>query len=453
MKKLFIFIAIVSHQATATDLQDVLKLAIERDPALSAAKKNAQASEENIRISRANFLPQISGSWSKRKGESESQLGIIGRREVPDTDQRSWQISLNQSIYDQGNYENMKRARLQSALGSARYDIAYQDFLIRVADRYFAVLTNIDSVRLAESEERAIHRQLEQAEQRYEVGLAAITDVHEARAQYDASRANVIQAKNLLDDARESLFEVSQSYHNNLETLPNELKKVPLEFEGISRWQSMAQENNPDLGVARINADISKINVKTQRSGHYPTVSLSLSRSHSVSGNFALRDPQTQEVFAVVDSESTDDSLNLQVQVPIFSGGRTFYQTRQARLEYEAALDTLDETNLATNRGIRSALRNVEAGWSSVEARKLAVVSAKSAEEATEAGFEVGTRNIVEVLNSQRALYQAQRDFSKAKYDYLLNILKLKRAAGTLDQPDLLAMNELLQPGENDSNE
>ncbi|WP_395374177.1 TolC family outer membrane protein [Marinicella sp. W31] len=443
MKKLILLSALVATQSMATDLAEVLQQASEKDPVLRSAKSNALAGDENIRIARANFLPQVSGTWNKNEGDGTLVSGGTSI-EVPDTDSQDWRITLNQTIYDQANYETMKQARLQAALGNARYDVAYQDFLIRVAERYFAVLTNNDSVRFAEAEEKAIQRQLDQAEQRYEVGLAAITDVHEARAQYDASRAAVIQARNTLDDAKEALYEVSQAYYRDMDALPDDLKPITLRFTDLEKWQDVAFENNPDLGVSRINADLAKITMKLQRAGHYPSVSFSANRRGNDDFSNPRRNPATLEIIDVFESNSNGTSYGITVDVPIFAGGRTYYQTKKARLEYEAALEDLDQSSLSTTRNIRNAIRNVDAGWSSVQARQLAVVSAKSAEEATEAGFEVGTRNIVEVLNSQRSLYQAQRDFSQAKYDYLLNVLRLDRAAGTLTDENLLNINKLL---------
>jgi len=380
MKKLIILSALVATQSMATDLAQVLQQAAEKDPVLRSAKSSALAGDENIRIARANFLPQVSGTWTKTEGDGELVSGGVPI-EVPDTDSQDWRLTLNQTIYDQANYETMKQAKLQSALGNARYDVAYQDFLIRVAERYFAVLTNIDGVRFAVAEEKAIQRQLDQAEQRYEVGLAAITDVHEARAQYDASRAAVIQARNTLDDAKEALYEVSQAYYEDLNALPDDIKPVTLRFTESQQWQDVAFENNPDLGVARINADLAKIGMQLQRAGHYPTVSFRASRSGNDDFSNPRRDPATLEIIDVFESNSTGNSYSVTVDVPIFTGGRTYYQTKRARLEYEAALEDLDQSTLSTTRSIRNAIRNVEAGWSSVQARHCLLYTSAAADE------------------------------------------------------------------------
>ncbi len=447
MKKIILLSTLFAGSAAAEDLVDILNVALEKDPQLRAAKYNQEASLENKKQALANFLPQVSGSWSK--GESDSKTtnsdGSVNDPEKSESD--GWDISLNQTIYDHTNFIAWKEAELEKAKGLAQYDAAEQDFYIRLAQSYFDVLTNIDAVKFAESEEKAIQRQLEQAEQRYEVGLAAITDVHEARAQYDGSRASVINAKNLLDDSKEALYEITQTYYPSLNALPDNIEQVQIGETDIKAWESKSLAKNPDLGISKIDAALAEYTVKQQQAGHYPTVSLSASLSEDNRKGSSFLQPLPDgsvELRQLPDSVRDSDSITLTVNVPIFSGGRTSSLTRQARLRYKAAMETLDQTTFSTVRNVRNALHNVEAGWSSVQARQLAVVSAKSAEEATAAGFEVGTRNIVEVLNSQRSLYQAQRDYSSAKHDYLLNILRLKRAAGVLERADIEKINQLL---------
>lgn len=447
MKKLILISALFTGSAVAEDLVDVLNVALERDPLLKAAQYNQQATLESKKQAIANFLPQVSGSWSKSESDSKTTYSDGSINDPQKSESDGWTVSLNQSVYDHANFIGLKQADLEQAKGLAEYDATKQDFLIRLAQSYFDVLTNIDAVKFAQSEEKAIQRQLEQAEQRYEVGLAAITDVHEARAQYDSSRASVINAKNLLDDTKEALYEITQTYYSGLNALPNNIQEVALSERDIQAWERLALSNNPDLGVSRIDAELAEYTIKQQQSGHYPTVGLSASLSeNNAKGSTFLQplDDGTVVLRQVPDSTRDSNSISLNVNVPIFSGGRTSSLTRQARLRYQSAMENLDRTTFSTVRNVRNSLHNVEAGWSSVQARELAVVSAKSAEEATAAGFEVGTRNIVEVLNSQRSLYQAQRDYSRAKHDYLLNVLKLKRAAGVLEQKDLVEVNALL---------
>jgi len=447
LSTLFAGHAMFIEQACAEDLVDVLNTALEKDPQLRAAKYNQEATLENHKQAMANFLPQISGNWSKGQSNSITTFDVGPDNDPPKSESDGWGLSLNQSIYDHANFIRLKQADLQEAKGYANYRSAVQDFLIRTAQSYFDVLTNIDAVKFAESEEKAIQRQLDQAEQRYEVGLAAITDVHEARAQYDGSRASVINAKNLLDDTKEALYEITLNYYDNLSVLPDEFNKFELSNNDVRYWEKLALENNPTLQVAIIDADIAEKALNLEQAGHYPTVGLSASlrESNSAGGSFQDFDSNNNPIVRnIPDSTTESNSLTLTVNVPIFSGGRTSSLSRQAKLRYRAAMEDMDRITFSTVRSMRNSLHNVEAGWSSVQARQLAVVSAKSAEEATAAGFEVGTRNIVEVLNSQRSLYQAQRDYSRAKHDYLMNVLNLKRAAGILEQTDVVDINSLL---------
>lgn len=447
MKKIILLGTLFAGSVAAEDLVDIMNTALEKDPQLRSAKYNQEATLENRKQALANFLPQVSGSWSKSESDSKTTYSDGSVNDPDKSESDGWSISLNQSVYDHANYIGLRQADLQKARGLAQYDIAKQEFLIRLSQSYFDVLTNIDAVKFAESEEKAIQRQLDQAEQRYEVGLAAITDVHEARAQYDGSRASVINAKNLLDDTKEALYEITQTYYNQLNALPDNIEAFELSATDLATWEQMALTTNPDLGLAKIDAELSEYTIKQQQSGHYPTVDLSASlATNNAKGNTFL-DPQPDGTVVIrefPDSARDSNSITLSVSVPIFSGGRTSSLTRQAKLNYRAAMEDLDRTTFSTVRNVRNALHNVEAGWSSVQARELAVVSAKSAEQATAAGFEVGTRNIVEVLNSQRSLYQAQRDYSRAKHDYLMNILRLKRAAGILEQADIVNVNSLL---------
>jgi len=447
MKKLILLSSMLTGSAMAEDLLDALNVALDKDPQLRAAKYNQEASLENKKQALANFLPQVSGAWSKSESDSETTYSDGTFTDPDKSESDGWDVTLRQSIYDHANYIEYRQADLQKARGLAQYDAAKQDFLIRLSQSYFDVLTNIDAVKFAESEEKAIKRQLEQAEQRYEVGLAAITDVHEARAQYDGSRASVINAKNLLDDSKEALFEITQTHYNNLNSLPDNIEEVKLSDSDITAWETLALANNPELGLAKIDAELAEYTIKLQQSGHFPTVGLTATISKDNSKGSTFLQPQDNGTVVLrefPDSERDSNSISLSVQVPIFSGGRTSSLTRQAKLQYKAAMENLDQSTFSTVRSTRNALHNVEAGWSSVQARALAVVSAKSAEEATAAGFEVGTRNIVEVLNSQRSLYQAQKDYSRAKHDYLMNILRLKRAAGILEKQDIVNINTML---------
>jgi outer membrane protein len=450
MKKISLILAIaLTVPASAADLVEVLQRSKSSDPQLAAAKHQTEAKQEVKKQALSAFLPQINGSAGRSKTKTDLNFGQFGNIPVPDSEREFWQVALQQSIYNQGNIENYRIAKLQTALAAAEYDAAYQDFLLRVAKAYFGVLNAEDSLRFAKAELKAMKRQWEQAEQRFKVGLAAITDVHEAKASYDAARARVIVAEKTLQDAREALYAIAKEYYVDLKRPPEDMTVSEDSLPPLKAKEETAMAKNPNLGQARIGAEMAEKTVKLRRAGHFPTLGLSYNHNNSTQFDQAIRDPDPnsptyQEIIALVDQDTVNRNLSLNLNVPIYSGGRVSSQTRQARKEYEAAMDRLEQAQRSTIQQVRSAWYGLKAAISGLEARKQAVISAKAALEATQAGYEVGTRTIVDVLIAQRGLYQAQRDYAKAKYDYLQAVLGLERAAGTLSDDDVQNINQLL---------
>ncbi|MEM9300606.1 MAG: TolC family outer membrane protein [Pseudomonadota bacterium] len=433
----------VTGSAGAEDLIDIYELAIDSDPALQAARARQRSTNELERQAFSNFLPQISGSASMNQGTNE--FSIAGNLvNDQDTDTERLGVDLRQSIYDHGNFKQLDISRAQGAQAESNYQVALQDFVLRGAERYFAVLTAEDGLDFAKAEERAVGRQLEQAEQRYEVGLTAITDVHEAQASFDNARARVIVAENQLNDALEALAELAgQLPDDRLDELQEELPTDMPEPVDREAWVGMAIENNPALQSRREAVEIAEETVALNRSDFYPTLSATVSYSEFTNNEFILRD-DLQRPIATVDSVSEDASIGVQLNVPIYTGGRTNSRVRQAVADLEAAQEDYEAEYRAVVRQTRNAFRGTEASILEVEARRQALISAESALEATEAGFEVGTRTIVDVLLSQQRLFQAQRDHSQSRHEYILNILRLKLSAGVLTREDIEEINALL---------
>ncbi len=454
MKKLAISLSALtlSFSALSADLAEVFKQSEAHDPQLSAAKNTLNASSEGKKQAFSAFLPQVTGGWNKTKGDTESGGSLIPYQTF-DINTEGWNIGVNQSIYDHKNYGNYKISKLQVLKSVSDYDTQYQDFILRVAQNYFNVLGAKDSFTFSKAEEKAIQRQLDQAEQRFEVGLAAITDVHESRARYDGARASVIIANNQLEDSKEALFEISQRYYDELTPVPDDIDYNSFGLKSMDVYQQQALDNNPELAAAQLNAEIAEKQIQVSKAGHFPTIGLSLSRSHSLNPNATFsqsrEDPDNPGSFIVdvfeTDRTSETNTATLNVNVPIYSGGRTQSQVRQSIHNHKAAMDRYEQTRRSVIRKVRNAYHGTLAAKSSVDARKQAMISAQSGLEATEAGYEVGTRTIVDVLNSQRSLYQAQRDYSKAKYDYFIQYLGLKRSAGNLSEKDILTINKILK--------
>ncbi|QKK01870.1 MAG: TolC family outer membrane protein [Pseudomonadota bacterium] len=430
--------------AHAVDLLGVYELAQSHDAELLAAEQQLRAAGEIPRQARASLLPSISASAGRDIGESQTDIAGM-RIDSSDSDTENFGISLRQTIYDDANYGRLKRGRAELNAAEARYEAAWQDFLLRVSQRYFDVLTALDSVRFARAEETALKRQFEQAEQRFEVGLSAVTDVHEARAVYDAARARVISVENQFEDAREALREVAGNWFENFARLIEEVPLYRPEPDDVQEWVAMALEFNPEVLAQRAQVDVAQADVRIARAGHLPTLELSGGYSRFINNEWIGRDPATQQPITSAELENTGWNLGVTLSVPLFQGFAVQSRRRQAGFSLSAADQTLSQTERAVVRQTENAFRAIVAGMRQVEARRQALVSAQSALEATNAGFEVGTRTIVDVLQSEQRLFQAERDYSEARHQFILSQLQLNRAAGGLEEADLERINQLLR--------
>jgi len=432
-----------SAPAQAVDLVGAYQDALDFDPVLQAAEFRREATQENKKIARANLLPQLGASGRWNWGTNETSVPGLELSDE-DIETNTYSIDLRQSLYRQANYEALDVARGQISQADALYQTAYLDFLFRVSESYFTVLTLIDGVTFAEAEEKALKRQFEQAEQRFEVGLTAVTDVHEARASYDNARARAIVARNRLSDAKEALFELTGEYYGAFDELQETLPLVEPDPVNAEEWVQTALQNNPNVLAARAAVDVAGANMRLARSGHFPTLDLVAGYSQFTNEKFLYRD-FINGVELITDLQQDNTSVGLILDIPLYEGGRVSAQTRQARHLLDATAEDMDQVNNAVVRETQNAFRAVLAGIQEVQAFEQARISAESALEATQAGFEVGTRTIVDVLIAEQRNYQAQRDNSVARHAYILNHLRLKAVAGLLTAEDLSVVNQLLQ--------
>jgi len=433
----------LSSPVMAIDLVAVHDLALKSDPRLQAAEYRRDATGENRKIARANLLPQINagGNWSW--GESSTK---IAGQDLPDQDTETtvYEASLIQSLYRQANYESLDIARGQITQADAIYEIVYQDFLLRVSETYFLTLTLIDGVTFAEAEEKAFQRQFEQAEQRFEVGLTAVTDVHEARASYDNARARAIVARNDLADSKEAIRQLTGEYFEEYDTLQEVLPLVEPDPINADNWVAIALQSNPAVLSARSGVDVADANMRLARSGYFPTLDLLGTVNRFENDKYRFFDPIQGGILNST-LRSDDSQIRLVLNVPLYQGGRVNAQTRQAKYLLDATGQDLDDVQRTVIRETQNSYRAVLAGIQEVQAFEQASISAESALEATQAGFEVGTRTIVDVLIAEQRKYQAQRDNSVARHAYIIRHLRLKSVAGLLISDDLSIVNQLLE--------
>jgi len=433
----------LSSTAGAVDLIGVYELAQSHDAEIRAAEQRLSAAGEIPVQARASLLPTVTASVGATQGSSTTTIAGT-ELDSEDTDTERWGVTLRQSIYDDANYGRLDRGRAEFSVAEAQYREAWQAFLFRVSQRYFDVLTALDSVRFAKAEETALKRQFEQAEQRFEVGLAAVTDVHEARAVYDAARARVITAENAVEDARDALREVAGAWFENFARLAQD---IPLEMPqpaDVEEWVARALELNPQLLQQRSQVDVAQADLRIARAGHLPTLGLEAGYTNFTNNEWVGRDPATQEPLGSATLENDSWEVGITLNIPIFSGFATQSRRHQAGFSLRAADATLSQTERSIKRQTETAFRAIVAGIQEVEARRQALVSADSALEATNAGFEVGTRTIVDVLNAEQRFFQAERNYSDARHQFILNQLRLRQSAGVLEEDDLAWVNQLL---------
>ena len=407
---------------------------------------------------RGLLLPQVdvSGQYATRESESEATftqsvdhdddettpniIVQVPNNQTVDSDFWTYDAQITQSLFRWDQWQALKRADAQVAVAEANFRSAQQDLLVRVSQAYFDVLAAEDTLRAAQATLEALIRQLEQADKRFEVGLIAITDVQEARAAHDSATAGVIAAKRTLAATQEVLRELTNEAYTTLskpaETMPLDAPNPADEQD----WVDRALENNLSVIAARLETEVAARDVRVARSGHYPTVDL-----FATYNEFDTEATQTNNgVTQPADATQTEDTIGVQVTIPIFSGGVTQSRVRESVYLQRAAREKLEGTMRSAERETRDAYLGVLAEKARVQALAQAVKSSQTALEATEAGFEVGTRTTVDVLAARRTLFEAQRDYARSRYDYLINIVRLESAAGGLVQDDLATINNFL---------
>lgn len=419
---------VLAGPVAADNLLDVYWVAEKNDTELLRAEAERQAARQRHRQSVAGLLPQIGGSVNG--GTTRNEVGNF-----TDTNSSAgYDLSLLQPIYRHRTYKLMNQTDAAIRQSDAQFDATQRNLMVRVSERYFTVLGAIDNLEFTRAEKEAIGRQLEQTKQRFEVGLIAITDVHEAQAAFDTATASEIEAENLLSNSRELLRELTGQYHDNLRPLGANLNTVPPDPPDVNKWIETALEQSPVIQAAQATVEASRSNISVQRAGHMPYLDLLGSHSYTsdigFSGNY---------------EDSSTSRILLQLTVPIYEGGGVSARTREAEYQYEQARQNLEAQTRSIQRQVSGAFLNVNASISRVKALAQALISNESALAASEAGLEVGTRTTVDVLVTRRSVFAAKRDHARARYDYVLNNLRLLEAAGTLSMAQFEEMNGSLQ--------
>lgn len=413
----------------AANLMQVYQDAVTQDAELAVERARLEQARAQIRQADSAILPSVtaSGSWNQRRPE-----------EGDTTTTTSWRVEAEQVLFSGEAWFGRSAAQKSFQAAEARYQDAEQELLLRVSEAYFSVLRAEDNLRTLQAEERAIGRQLDQVREQHEVGLIAITDVLEAQAAYDSVRAARIGAEGALMISYEDLEQITDQRYDRVATLDTEMpitEPVPSERQA---WVDEALANSLALRQAQAQLGAAEENLKSRRAGHWPTVAAYGSYSDVLAADPDF-DPQQQRSL-----EQYTTEFGVRASIELYGGGRTSAQVREGSYALEEAQYSGELARRQILQQTRSLFTLVNTDVLTVQARQQAIRSAESALEATRSGYEVGTRNIVDVLNAERALWSAQRDYDAARYDYVVNQLRLQRAAGKLSEADLRELNRWL---------
>ena len=422
----------VAAGAQTLDLAGAYRLAAENDPAFLAAGAERDAALESVAIARAGLLPNVSLGGSAALEHDRTKPGSADS--IEDTFSTfSLSLDVTRPLYRPERTIRLGQARTNEEKAEVDYAVRTQQLIERVVERYFGVLQASDDFRFAQTNREAIGQQLRQAQQRFEVGLVAITDVEEAKSRFDLASARAIEAENALGNAREAMHEVIGEYPEEIAPLGEEIPLAVPDPSDVDEWTRTALERNLPVQSASFAVTVAKDAIRLAGAGAGPTVDVfgqatASDRNHDRSG-----------------SERRGASVGVRLQWPIHTGGRVPAETRQARARHREAMHAQERARREAVRQTRQAYLGVESAIARVGALRQAVVSSRSALEAVDAGFQVGTRTSVDVLDAQRDLFQARNDLAAARYDYIRNALGLRLAAGTLVPADLEAINAWLE--------
>ncbi|CAG7855769.1 Outer membrane protein TolC [biofilm metagenome] len=423
----------LTFSVKAENLMEIFERALQNDPIIKQVEAKRSAAGESREQGLARLFPTIALSGASGREWRHNRIANLSNL-FPLSQEywnHSFSLNLTQPLFHWDHWVKLSQSDNQIAEAQAAYEAELQNLIVRTTEAYFNVLAAQDNLRFTVTEKEAISKQLEQAKARFDAGIIPITDVYEAQAAFDNTTANELEAINNVDNQKEALREIIGNDEGILNLLSDNLPLKKPEPENLEKWSETAETNNLKIIAAFNQMEITRKTIDVQRSGHLPQ--LDLVGSYGVTENGSAFGPR-----------GDTQNVGVQLNIPLFEGGAVSSRTRQASYEYEASKENLTAVKRAINREVKNNYRNVLTNISRIEALKATVLSAESALEASEAGAEVGIRTMVDVLAEQRNVYQAKRDLSRARYDYLINFIKLKQTTSDLNQSDLEEINRLL---------
>ena len=437
-----------SLDAQAADLIQVYQQALANDATFASARASLQAGMERVPQARAGLLPSISASgsvtnidtkttpWNAGTTVTDPETNLpltIGSRET-DFRQQRYGVSLSQPLFNWASWQTYQQSKLAQAAIEAQFAQAQQDLITRVAQAYFDVLASQDNLESIRAQKTATTEQLASAKRNFEVGTQTITDTHEAQAAYDLVVAQEFAASADLENKRSALQSIIGAEPTALAPLKPGVTLAAPQPAVVDQWVSSAESQNYAVIGAQLNLESAKRDISRNRAGHYPTVNL-------------VADVNRTKIPGSMDNSATVNNRNvgIQVAIPIFNGFAVTSRVRETIALEDKARNDLEATRRNAAQGARVAFAGVNSGLAQVRALEAAEVSSQSALDSNKLGYQVGVRINIDVLNAQNQLYLTRRNLSRARYDTIVNGLRLKAAAGVLKEADLATINTLLQ--------
>lgn len=439
-----------SKSFAAVNLLDIYEKSLEHDPVFQAAYSDYLSTLQNVPIARSELLPQLLGIGSvdyvARRSRSEDPTSLSGEiiRSSGSFTQQFYDVNLRQPLFNYAAWKQLQSAKASVKQAQAVFSAAAQDLILRVAQAYFTVLDSEDVLRFTRAEKRASFRRLEEARERYNVGLEPITTVYEAQAEYDRIVASEIAAENDVNNSRGALRRLTGQVYADLERINGEVPLIKPYPERVEQWVETATDQNYSILANQYAAQAAKENIAAQGAAALPTLDASGSYTFIDGGNIVAAGGVTTAVGNVVQFKSQEASVGVIAEWRPIQGGRIRASKRQARYDYETTLANLEDSYRATIVGTHQSYNDIVSGISRIKADRQAIISGQNSLDSVEAQFRVGTRTIVDVLDSQRNLFDVQRTHATDSYQYILATLQLKYAAGTLSDTDLVKINDWL---------
>ncbi|HEX7814245.1 MAG TPA: TolC family outer membrane protein [Dyella sp.] len=439
----------VSPSVFGNDLMDTYLDALANDPVLSRSEAKRLSASEDTSQARALLLPQVQGAASWGRSDSNDFAPLSGGNgndwdRSSRSQSRSVTITMRQRIFDLGKRADLSEAKSKAASQNANYRAALQNLYVRTTAAYFEVLTKTDQLTFAKANEEAFRQAYEQTDQRFMAGLSAITDTYQAKSVYEHAKAQTIQAENKLHDAREALTQITGKSTGALKKLREDIPMDAPSPADPQAWLRLAWEHNQAIAAQQHSLEATEHASRSAQAEHLPTLDASLSYSKSAQWAATSGGRPDTASFGTRSGSTKGWTVGINLKIPIFAGGATQAKIRQSVYNREKAQNGLEEQRRKAVRDTLNFYRIAIAGMAAVKAAKASVEAGQEALKATRAGFDIGKQTMPNMLSAIQNLTRAQSNYSQSRHNLLLNGLRLKQAAGTLERRDIEAINTLL---------